>query len=189
VKVAAARAVGKLGSVAATETILDRLAELLRISPYAGSYYGDSFQVSVGEVEAHWQVAAADAVGALGSAAATPAILDRLTRLLQHWVEGAQFAAAEAVGKLGPAAATEPILDLLAQHLHAESKLSAADSDWLRAESCRRAGRTRSAAAAAVGDLMGAGLRLFPRTPGTHSLSSSAGSGGWEVRMIADLSR
>ncbi|MGE0684812.1 MAG: NACHT domain-containing NTPase, partial [Candidatus Binatia bacterium] len=54
--------------------------------------------------------AAAEALGGLGSAAATPPVLERLVALIPDKVEDVRWAAAVALGGLGSAAATPPVL-------------------------------------------------------------------------------
>jgi len=115
----AAEAVGVMGSAAATETILDCLAELLRDDrDETGSYPVRNDLTR-----------AAEAVARLGSAATTPAILYHLTNLLGTedfvMVEGLKIyrsesrlirrSAARAVGRLGEKAATEEIFRRLAR--------------------------------------------------------------------------
>jgi HEAT repeat protein len=101
VRRAALEAIGNMGSAAATEPNLDRLADLFQ----------DMYETMWGSN----RLVAVRVTGALGSAAATKAILDRLADLLQDEEEEMRRVAARAIGALGSAAATESILDHLVE--------------------------------------------------------------------------
>jgi HEAT repeat protein len=134
----AARAVGELGSAGATTEILACLADLLRHQEHRVRYE------------------AAHAVGELGSAAATAEILARLAELFCNWKWDVNIAAAEAVGKLGKAAATADILARLTDKLR-----SPRWEFWLEDLLHARPARTWSAAAKALGRLIGQEVRFF----------------------------
>jgi HEAT repeat protein len=100
VRAAAASEVGVLGPAAASDVILDRIAQLRHVDPESSVRY-----------------AAETAMNKLGSAAATPTFLARLADLLRDANGWVRRNAAEVVGALGAAAATPLILDLLADLL------------------------------------------------------------------------
>ncbi len=127
---AAADALGRLGSAAATPAVLDRLLTLLTDPDNGvrwaaalglGRLGGAAATPSVLErllalsqdQVADVRKAAADALGRLGSAAATPAVLDRLLTLLTDPDNGVRWAAALGLGRLGGAAATPSVLERL----------------------------------------------------------------------------
>ncbi|MBI3757831.1 MAG: HEAT repeat domain-containing protein [Deltaproteobacteria bacterium] len=101
---AAADALGRLGSAAATPAVLDRLLAL-STDPEAGV-----------------RKAAAQALGRLGTAA-TPLVLERLLALTADPDIGVSWTATCAFGGLGSAAATAPVLDRLLA-LTADSEIS-----------------------------------------------------------------
>ena len=107
----AAKAVGSLGSAAATSEILTRLAELLC------------------DKREDVQDAAVEAFGALGPTAATPEILTRLAKFVQL-DNRTGSKAVEAVGNIGSAAATPEILTGLVDQL--DNRLSSAVAQAVR---------------------------------------------------------
>jgi HEAT repeat protein len=116
--------VGYLGW-ATPPVILERLADLLEDpGPYAGLFLG--------------------AVARIGPAAATPAIVERLTAMLAE--EYPCDEAVEAVGHLGAAAATPAILDHLARLLFEGDRLP--DDNSSRRTAQEAVGRLGTAAAA-----------------------------------------
>jgi HEAT repeat protein len=102
--------------------------------------------------------AAADAVEALGGAAATPEILARVAELLRDPEGDVRKAAADAVEALGGAAGTPEFLARLAELLR--------DPE----------GDGQAAAADAVGRMGARGVRIF-KEPG----------GKWEWRSVTEL--
>lgn len=99
---------------------------------------------------------AAKALGQLGPAAATDAVLSRLTECLHDSERRVRSRAAYALGQIGPAAATEPVLSRLTDCLR--------DSDE----------NVRYRAAEALGSLLRAGVRWFPKRGGRLRISTVA---------------
>ncbi len=140
----AAYAVGRLGAIAATPKILDALTRLLKEETrrgvdtnFASSALGnlsisatamprvlDSLvELLTGNYSVSVRCNATDAVTALGSAAATPKILDALEGLLVHESSYVRSLAATTVSALGTAAGTPQILKALTGLLKEKSNV------------------------------------------------------------------
>jgi len=133
VRRAAAEAVCSVGAAAATPQILDRLVDLLwdrnddvqyaaaealsRIGAITPQILSRLAKLLLNSDEEDKLRAAANVVGGIGAAAATPQILGYLTRLLRDHCWYVRSAAARAVGRIGAAAATPQIINCLTELL------------------------------------------------------------------------
>jgi HEAT repeat protein len=116
----------------------------------------ERLQYDVADVRA----AAAEALGAMGEAAATPKVLQALTECLRDKDEGVRYAAAGALGRMGKAAAQPEVIRTLVKRLQRDPSLA-----------------VRRNAARTLGAWHRQGLRFF-RDLG----------GSWTIRTVEELS-
>jgi HEAT repeat protein len=130
-----------MGSAAATPEVLARLIEL-RDWEWAVRYPAAEALAWMGDPDEAVRGRAAEGLGRMGSAAATPEVLAQLTECLHDPQKAMRRRAAEALGQMGSAAATPEVLARLIELLRDP------DED-LRYGAATALGRLGSAAATA----------------------------------------
>jgi HEAT repeat protein len=133
------------GSAAASEDVLRGLAQALR---------GAGFDLSPAHTGSATEPMVLEAIKSIGSAAATPAFLDELARMMREPDGEMRIKAAQALGRIIPGALTPPVLEQLVQ-TGIIDRLNQALQD--------PTSNLRRKAAQALGTMMRSGVYLFSK--------------------------